>query len=140
MHDRKVVDASVAVKWYVPEVFESEADSLLSPDIELHAPELIIPEFSNIIWKKIRQKEITDTQGQRILNAFMNVDIKLHSHRQLIRSAFVGATMSDQTVYDWTYLSLALALSCEFVTADQRFYNSLRSTSVRNNLVWIRDI
>lgn len=48
-----VVDVSVSVKWYVPELFEKEADKILNDDNDLHAPELILPEFSNIIWKKI---------------------------------------------------------------------------------------
>jgi predicted nucleic acid-binding protein len=140
VQDRKVVDASVAVKWYVPEVFEVEASRLLDIDAELHAPELIIPEFSSIIWEKIRQKEITENQGQRIVNAFLKTDMKLHSHRKLMRSAFTGAAISGQTVYDWTYLSLAMSLSCEFVTADERFYNALRSTSLVKHLAWIGDI
>ena len=38
-----VVDASVAVKWYVPEDNSDDAERLLDPANELHAPELIAP-------------------------------------------------------------------------------------------------
>jgi predicted nucleic acid-binding protein len=137
---KRVVDASVAVKWYIPEIFETEADRLLRSGSELHAPELILPEFSGIIWKKIRLGEITDVQGGKILSAFISARINLHSHRQVATSAFTGAVMSGQTVYDWTYLSLALALSCEFVTADERFFNTLKTTPLKKHLVWIGDI
>jgi predicted nucleic acid-binding protein len=137
---KRVVDASVAVKWYIPEIYESEADHLLQSGYEFHAPELILAEFSSIIWKKIRLGELTPALGQKVLNAFINADLILHSHRQVALSAFTGALMTGQTVYDWTYLSLALALSCEFVTADERFYNTLQTTSIRDHLIWIGDI
>lgn len=137
---RRVVDASVAVKWYIPEIFASEAESLLRSDFELHAPELVLPEFSNIISKKMRLGEITDAEGQSIVRAFIKADVNLHSHEQVAISAFTGAVLSGQTVYDWTYLSLAIALSCEMVTADKRFFNALKTTSIRNHLIWIGDI
>ncbi|HYJ90036.1 MAG TPA: type II toxin-antitoxin system VapC family toxin [Pyrinomonadaceae bacterium] len=135
-----VVDASVAVKWYVPEIFEADADRVLRTASELHAPELILPEFSNIIWKKIRLGEITGPIGRNIVNAFSNANMTLHSHRHIVKSAFTGAAMSGQTVYDWTYLALAVALSCELVTADESFYRSLEATSMRRHLLWIKDV
>jgi predicted nucleic acid-binding protein len=39
-----VVDASVAAKWYVPEIHSDAAVRLLDPEIVLLAPDLIIPE------------------------------------------------------------------------------------------------
>ena len=137
---KKVVDASVAVKWFVPEIFETEATRLLESDVELHAPELILPEFSNIIWKKIRLRQVSNDIANEILGAFLRTPVTLHSHRHTALSALVGAVMSGQTVYDWTYLSLALALSCELVTADRHFYNALQSTSMRRHLIWIGDV
>lgn len=61
-----VVDAGVAVKWYVPEVHEADAKRFLSPVFTLHVPELFFPEFGNIIWKKARllkTPEISEAEG-----------------------------------------------------------------------------
>lgn len=135
-----VVDASVSVKWYVPELFEKEADKILNGSHDLHAPELILPEFSNIIRKKIRRGEITEQIGKKIVTAFGKTSLKFHSHKKLINSAFVGATITGQTVYDWTYLALAVALDCQFVTADERFYNVLEKTDIKMHLLWIGDV
>lgn len=137
---KRVVDARVAVKWYVPEIYELEASRLQTGGFDLHAPELILPEFSNIIWKKVRLGEITETEGQKIITAFLQTGLRIHSHKQVIKSAFIGAVMTNQTVYDWTYLSLALALNCEFVTADERFYKALETTPMKKHLLWIGDI
>ncbi len=137
---RYVVDASVAVKWYVPEIHDSHASTLQIKGNDLHAPELIVPEFSNIVWKKIRLGELSQAEGVRIVKAFGSAHVKLHSHRGLSMSAFTGAYLTTQTVYDWTYLSLAIAMSCQFVTADARFFRSLQTTAVSKNLIWIEDI
>ncbi len=137
---RYVVDASVAVKWYVPEIHEAEATRLHAGGHELHAPELITPEFANIVWKKTRLGDITETEGRGIVSAFARSGVRFHSHNQTTQSAFTGACLTGQTVYDWTYLSLALVLSCSFVTADERFFRYLEPTSVAKHVIWIGDL
>ncbi|MEO8383259.1 MAG: type II toxin-antitoxin system VapC family toxin [Acidobacteriota bacterium] len=58
-----VVDASVAAKWFLPEIHSDAAARLLDPTIALYAPDLIVPEFGNILWKKIRRAEITPVEA-----------------------------------------------------------------------------
>lgn len=135
-----VIDASVAVKWYVPEIYEQEATRLKKSGGTFHAPELILPEFGNIIWKKTVRQELTSSEGKQIMAAFASEPLVLHSHQATCLAAYTGATTSKQTVYDWTYLALSLALSCQFVTADLRFYQALAKTSLKANLLWIGDV
>ena len=137
---KRVVDASVAIKWYVPEIYEQEATRLQQSGDEFHAPELILPEFGNIVWKKVSRGEVTEKEGQRIVSEFSKTKLILHSHRQIIKSAYAGAAMTNQTVYDWTYLALALSLGYEFVTADERFYKALEKTKLKKHLLWIGDV
>lgn len=135
-----VVDASIAVKWYVPEDDADAAERLLDAAHELHAPELIVPEFGNIIWKKIKRGEITEKQGQQIIKAFLSVPLLKYPHSPLLETAFDGATKTDQTVYDWMYLALAVALNYQMVTADEKFYQSLQKTTLAPHLLWVADI
>jgi len=55
-----VVDASVGIKWFVPEVHAAEARQWRSrPDV-LHVPALFFDlEIANILWKKVSRAEIT---------------------------------------------------------------------------------
>ncbi len=53
-----IVDASIAVKWLFAEPHSPEARQLLAPRIDLHAPDFILTEVANVIWKKARRKEI----------------------------------------------------------------------------------
>jgi predicted nucleic acid-binding protein len=44
-----VVDASVAVKWYLSEDHTDAAEKLLDGGFDLHAPELIFTELGNVL-------------------------------------------------------------------------------------------
>ena len=51
-----VVDASVVIKWFVPEPFSLEARRILDDyragSLDLVAPDLLNAEVGNIVWKK----------------------------------------------------------------------------------------
>lgn len=134
-----VVDASVSIKWYVPEIFEQEATRFLKSRPQLHVPELILLEISNITWKKVQRGEITAAEGDRVVQAVARKRWTIYSHRRLIKSAYAGAEATGQTVYDWTYLALAISIGCEFVTADEKFYKALEKTQFKSGLKWIGD-
>ena len=135
-----VVDASVAVKWYVEEDLSDDAAKLLAEGFELNVPELIYPEFGNILWKKVRRGEASPAESRNIVDRFRGLNLRRHPHTFLLKSAFIGAEVTGQTVYDWTYLSLAVFLDCEFVTADRRFLDSLASSSMSKHLRWVGDL
>ena len=65
-----VVDAGVAVKWFVPEIHSAPALRLLRKRFDLQAPELIRVEFGNILWKKCRAGEFDGTTAGEILDNF----------------------------------------------------------------------
>lgn len=88
----------------------------------------------------MRRGELTAAEGTRIVTAFSRKKWTIHSHRQTLLSAYAGAEVTGQTVYDWTYLALAISLSCEFVTADERFFKALATTEFESNLKWIADV
>ncbi|MGB7208207.1 MAG: type II toxin-antitoxin system VapC family toxin [Pyrinomonadaceae bacterium] len=135
-----VVDASVLVKWYVDEDHTAEAELLADPRFEIHAPELLLPEFGNILWKKCQNEDLDENVARSALAALRSHRVILHSNATLVESAFLGAQETGQSVYDWTYLSLAIALDCKFVTADRKFYIGLRKTRFKEHALWVEDI
>ena len=52
---RFVVDASVAIKWFVPEIHAEAARRLLREGITLLAPDLIWAEVANALWRMRRR-------------------------------------------------------------------------------------
>jgi predicted nucleic acid-binding protein len=134
-----VVDASVAIKWFVPEIHSAAASRLLDPELLISAPDLIGPEFGNMIWKKLRRQEITPEEAAEILTAFPSVGVEILPSGILLLSAFELAVALDRTVYDCLYLALAVAQGCALVTADQRFYDSVIESPLASHIRWIED-
>ena len=136
-----VVDVSVAVKWFVPEIREVQAASLLDDQNRLLAPDLIYSEFANIIWKKTYlRSELSASQGTHIINNFPNAPLQIFSSADLFSYAFDLACETGRTAYDCMYLALALAHDEALITDDERFYNSLRNTSYASSVVWLGNL
>ena len=137
---RWVVDASVAVKWFLPEVHSDEAVRLLRDDYVLFAPDLIWAEFGNVLWKKWRQREIEADMARRILEDFRRFPLEVHSSGILLASAWTIAEEFHRTMYDSLYLALAESQGYRLVTADHRFYNSLKDSRLGPMLLKVEDL
>ncbi len=115
------VDASVVVKWFVQEPFFEEARLLLAHRLTLHAPDMVLAEFANTIWKKARRNEIPDTRPY--LGEVQSLDeiVSLYPINALIVRATEVARELDHPVYDCLYLACAEATESVLVTADHKF-------------------
>jgi predicted nucleic acid-binding protein len=128
---RLVIDASVAIKWYVPEDRSAAAVSLLESGDILLAPDLIVPEFGNIIWKKVQRGELTADEGRSIVNAFTSLTLLSHIPSvRLLPGALEIALSFDRSVYDSLYLALAVTADALFITADERLVRALAGTEL----------
>jgi predicted nucleic acid-binding protein len=134
-----VVDASVAVKWFVPEIHSVAAARLLVPEIVLCAPDLIGPEFGNILWKKVRRAEITADEADQILGAFSGLPLEIFPSVALLAAAFELGVQLDRSVYDSLYLALAIAEECVLVTADGKFHTVVRDSPMASHIQWVEE-
>lgn len=137
---RYVVDASVAIKWFLPEVHSEAAARLLRRAYRLLAPDLIWAEFGNALWKKWRRKEIEANVAQGILQDFRRFPVDVHGSDLLVQTAWEIAVEFELTVYDSLYLALAQRTGCSLVTADSKFRNVLKSTRLAPFVLWIEDL
>jgi predicted nucleic acid-binding protein len=138
-----VIDAGIAIKWYVPEVLEAESKRVLDRSYSLHVPELFFAEFGNILWKKARVlkvPEITVQEGRGILDLLLQVPLTVHPMAPLIGAAYDAAVGPERsTVYDCCYLALARDLGCRLVTADRAFYDAMRANPHGTLIHWVAD-
>lgn len=132
-----VIDASVAMKWFVPEIHSETAAQLLDPDLVLCAPDLIVPEFGNTLWKKTRRGELSRTEAQEILTAFENLPLEIYPSTTLLAPAFSLALSLDRTVYDSVHLALAIAHDGALITADQKFQIAVAASPFVKHIRWI---
>ncbi|HEV3484087.1 MAG TPA: type II toxin-antitoxin system VapC family toxin, partial [Vicinamibacterales bacterium] len=134
-----VVDASVAIKWFVPEVHSPAAVRLLDPDTVLFAPDSIGPEIANALWKKVRRGEITADEASEILSAFARAGVEIFPSHVLVASAFELAVSLGRTVYDGLYLALAIAQDCPLVTADRKFHAAVSASPFAQHIELFAD-
>lgn len=130
-----IVDASVVVKWYVPEHGSNAALAILASAAVLLAPDLLVAELGNVLWKKVGRGELSGAEAQRIAQGFFDTaPVTLWPSSGLLDAALEVALTRGCTVYDALYLALALAHRGQLVTADQRLVRSLRGTDVEPSL------
>jgi predicted nucleic acid-binding protein len=119
-----VIDASVAIKWIVQEQGTSEALTLRKR--KLCAPDLLVAECANILWKKVRLKELTPAEASAAAQLLARADVELLPMRGHFQMATDLAIELDHPAYDCVYLAVALAKGCAFVTADDRLLRKVR--------------
>lgn len=124
---RIVIDASVLVKWYVQETHSGKAirlrDRHVNGEIELAAPFLIFYETLNAL----KYTGLFSTKElKEIALSIRNYGIKLFApEKKAIEFALEAAQNHKLTIYDGSYLGLAMSLGAEFITADQKLIDQL---------------
>lgn len=120
-----VVDASLVIKWFVPEVDSDAARRWLDASHDYLAPDLLFPETGNTVWKKIRRGELSPDEGQRLVTDLSVIAVEAVAMRGLLPDAYAMALSTGITVYDATYLTLAVRLETQVITGDDRFARRL---------------
>lgn len=121
-----VVDASVAIKWVVEEPGTAEALALRAH--RLIAPDLLVAECANILWKKTLRRELDQAEALLAAQLLERADIELVPMRSLLRASAELAIQLSHPAYDCVYLALAGARSAPFVTADVVLVNKVKQT------------
>lgn len=138
--NRYVVDASVAIKWYLPEDYSEHSECLISSSIELFCPDLLISEVGNILWKRIVRAECSHSKALKILKELQSPPLYMWSTALFAENALDIACRTKRTFYDSVYIALAIKADCRMVTADLKLYNALKDTPLKKYILWVEDI
>ena len=131
-----VVDTSIALKWLVREDDSDKAEALIGR--EMVAPELLLAETANALWKKFRRGEIMREQLAAGIGAIGSFAVVVPIHDLAARALEIAIEL-DHPVYDCFYLALAERLDVPLVTADERFRKSIDRSAIRTNLLTLGD-
>jgi len=129
-----VIDASVAVKWFLDRKDEQLVDRALhlldryeSGEIQFIVPDLFWAELGNVFWKAARQGRCSKSEAERSLLVLQSSQFLTFPSQPLLPPAFQIACDWGRTVYDSLYIALAESRN-EFVTADEKLVNALAGT------------
>ncbi len=134
---RIVVDASVVAAAFFQEEHSPTAWKLLRSSSELHAPDLLIAELANVLWKRTRRDEITPDEAAGLLDDFLALPLRLTQSADIADAALSLAITSGRTVHDCLYVAVAVAHDSIMFTADQRLANAMSSTPLASRISWI---
>jgi predicted nucleic acid-binding protein len=124
-----VVDASVVVKWLLPEDGQSQAyylqDLYADEKLNLIAPPILIAEVGSALARRCRRSELSAEAARLCFSALIeNSPVLLH-FTALESAAFDLALAHGRPIYDCFYLALALHHQCGLVTADEKFVRTM---------------
>ena len=129
---RYVVDASVAVKWLIPEEHSESAMKLLDDwfeeGLELNAPELLRLEVTNALTKYVERRVIDAEKAQEGFEIFREIMLSyVEEDWPLIEDALKVSMSTGLSIYDAVYFSLAKRLEATLITADRRLVDKVKS-------------
>lgn len=81
-----VVDASVALKTAYREAGTDKARQLFADETVI-APEIVLAEFANVVWRKIRTGDVPLDQALTIIDAAPSLFVELVPAQTLLRQA-----------------------------------------------------
>jgi len=134
-----VVDASVIIKWYVPEGDYEAARAMRTAETALAAPDLLFSEMANILWKLVRRDEMTASRAIEIIEEVAAAPFIAVSNQSLAQDALDLAIATGLSAYDASYVALAIRIDKILITADEKLVRKLAGTRSANQVRLLAD-
>jgi predicted nucleic acid-binding protein len=116
-----VLDTSVAVAWYLEEVFSASArawqERLLTGKVVLVVPSLHYWEFANVLRTLVHCRELREDLAREIYELHMDAPLKKAEPEE--KSILDIALQYGATAYDAVYISLCLSRDIPLITAEK---------------------
>jgi len=129
---RVVLDANAAVEVALEGKAAGALSAVLSQSEEVIAPELLVPEVVNAVWKYHQFAEFDLGKCEKILELAVGLVDRLISHREIYREAFaLSRAQKTRTAYDMFYLALARREDAVLLTLDGTLKKEARRAGIR---------
>ncbi len=129
-----ILDASVALKWVLPEVGSDKAIAL-GEDFQMGIHELLAPdtfpvEVAHGLTRAERRGIIRAPEATQRFNEIAVALPQLHAYLPLLSRAIEMSSTARVGVYDCLYVALSEREQCQVVSADQRLVNCFPSNVI----------
>jgi predicted nucleic acid-binding protein len=129
-----VIDASVVIKWYVPEGDFAAARAMRTKETQLAVPDLFFVEMSNILWKFVRRGEMVLSRAIEIIEEIAGSPFVTFTNQSLTTDSLDLAVATGLSAYDASYVALAMRIDKIFITADEKLVRKLAGTPSANQV------
>ena len=134
-----IVDASVALKWFVAEMDSLVADELSASNHRLFAPRLILTEVANALGRKAMSGLMSATEACVYIRSLSQYFDGLLAVDAFIEPALENACAIRHPIYDLIYLEAARSLGAKLVSADRRFTTKIAGTELARHVMLLSD-
>lgn len=135
-----VLDSGILLATVQTEQLTEHAKKLLrrlvNQSVQIAAPTLLRYELIAVTRKWVYRELTTSERAASALDILLSYPIELHFDEMLVRRGYELASKYNRpTAYDAQYLAVAERLVCDFWTADERLYNSIKDRV--SNIYWL---
>jgi predicted nucleic acid-binding protein len=134
-----IVDASVAVKWFVAEQDARIADEIASSGHRLFATQILVTEAANALIRKAMIGLMSTAEARSYWRSLPNYLDDLVAVDDMIEPALLNACELRHPIYDLIYLECARRLDAQLLTADRRFTTKLAGTDLARHVTYLSD-
>jgi len=115
-----VLDASAAVRLILADPAAADLAERVGGAALVLAPELMLSELANTLWKLRRADRLNDLDPQELLAEARELVDRLEPDRHLQAEAMALACHLNHPVYDCLYLALARREAASLISSDRR--------------------
>lgn len=124
-----VIDASVAVKWLLPEEGSESARELLTGIAPLVVPEIARIEVPGAVLRKLRAGLLDESEAKvsiELWNDLVRESVRIVPMDELLDRAIQIAITCSHPLTDCLYVAAAVQLDAKLLTADAALHNRCR--------------
>lgn len=128
--ERCVLNASVALKWHLPQEPHAKQALELLTDwskgfVDFLVPDIFFAEITHALTRAVRHGRLSQQEAETALQDLLELPVQLYPSRPLLMRALGIALAYQQSAYDCLYVALAECEKVELWTGDQRLFNTL---------------
>ena len=140
---RTVVDASVAVKIFVPETLSAQAQEVFARFAAENGAELIVPDFffvecANVFWKWVQRSAYPDKDVRAHLLDLTSLGLTVIPAQAIAEETLEIALKHRITAYDACYVAASKQTKLPLITADEKLVAKLAKGPY--DMQWLGDI
>lgn len=123
---RLILDASIAIQFYVPEACSERALAWLTREVDFSVPDIFLVEVAQALLRHCRERRLTrEDLDLAVGDLDQLVQVSFGSGDLVIRALAIAHDL-DHRLHDCMYLALAERLDCALLTADERLVRKVR--------------
>ncbi len=135
-----VIEPSVALKWYTPEVYSEECLSLIERNVSILVPDALFAQVGTALWKRVRANELKPDVARQIASNLRRLPLTRVPAEVLMKDALEISTLTSRSFQEGLYFALAIRNDTKLVTADRRWHNLVSTGPMKPYLAFITEV